>query len=376
MSKLIKNFKMIAFPEKIKEIDQFFINEEGLIKKEIEDDNFEIIDLEGKYISPGWIDLHTHIYYGVSNLGVDPNLIGPKTGVTVLNDAGSAGEATFLGFKKYIIESNNFPIYSFINIGSTGLIKSNKISEFKSLNHLDLDRLYKVIIENPEYIKGIKLRASGEILHGFNSDIVKLAKELAKEVSLPLMVHVGEPLPLLEDILPALDSGDVVTHIFHGKRWGIYRNHKLLPEFKEAAARGVKFDVGHGAESFNFNVGKRAIKEGIRPDTIGTDIHHVNINGPVWDLALTISKFLNIGMNLEEVIKAVTINAADILKIDSYQNGFFDHQARFTVFNIRESNIEVSDSNHNNLSLNKYIAPTEVILLNERIKSNTRIDIN
>jgi len=375
--KLIKNFKLIGFGPQQQESKEFYLDEQGYVRENLKSAKTElnILNLEGDYLSPGWIDLHTHIYYGVSNLGLNPDLIGPKTGVTVLNDTGSAGEANFLGFKKYIIEPRAYPIYSFINLGSTGLIKSNQISELNSLNMIDLDNLYQQIVENREYIKGIKLRASGVILKGMNSDIVKLAKAAAREVSLPLMVHVGEPLPLLEDILPYLDPGDIVTHIYHGKRWGIYRSGRFLDEYKEAINKGVKFDVGHGVASFNYEVARKALAAGYFPDTISTDLHTENIDGPVWDLSLTMSKLLELGMNLEQVIAAVTVNAADILKIDSFQSKFYNSQARFTVFRKEECELEVFDSNNNRLILHNYLRPVKTIIGSKIIEADTRFKI-
>lgn len=375
MTKLVKNFKLIGFKEQYKDLKEFYINDQGIILSGIEGADYELVDLQGNYLSPGWIDLHTHIYYGVSNLGVNPDLIGPQSGVTVLVDAGSAGEANFLGFKNYIIKPRRYPIYSFINLSSIGLIKSNKISELNSLKMLDLDKLYQTVANNREYIKGLKLRASGVILQdGFGREIVKLAKVMARELALPLMVHVGEPLPLLEDILPELELGDIVTHIFHGKRWGIYRNGEILPEFKDAIARGVKFDLGHGAASFNFNVAIRALKEGYRVDTISTDLHTENINGPVWDLALTMSKLYNLGLSLEEIISAVSHRPAEILKINSFQNEFFGLRARFTVFEDKECKLFVYDSNNNELELGKYINPLQTIIGSEITPARTRVE--
>ncbi|OEG62859.1 MAG: hypothetical protein BHK79_00840 [Halanaerobium sp. MDAL1] len=375
MTKLVRNFKLIGFKEQYQDLKEFYINDQGIVLSGVEGDDYEIVDLHNNYLSPGWIDLHTHIYYGVSNLGVNPDLIGPQNGVTVLVDAGSAGEANFLGFKNYIIKPRRYPIYSFINLSSTGLIKSNKISELNSLNMMDLDKLFQTVENNREYIKGLKLRASGVILQdGFGREIVKLAKVMARELSLPLMVHVGEPLPLLEDILPELEPGDIVTHIFHGKRWGIYRNGEILPEFKEAIAKGVKFDLGHGAASFNFDVAIRAFKDGYRADTISTDLHTENINGPVWDLALTMSKLYNLGLSLEEIIAAVSQRPAEILKINSFQNEFFGMRARFTVFEDKECKLFVYDSNNNELELEKYINPLQTIIGTEITPARTRVD--
>ncbi|NJD02583.1 MAG: amidohydrolase/deacetylase family metallohydrolase [Ruminiclostridium sp.] len=348
------------------------IDDDGLINKiafNLSEEGYEnVLDLSGFFLSPGWIDMHTHIYHGVSNLGVDPEKIGPKTGVTILVDAGSAGDANFQGFREHIIAGRDYPIFSFINIGSTGLIFANQISEFDSLEKINLDGLYECIDRNREYIKGIKVRASGVIMRGWGIEAVKLAKKAAREAGLPLMVHIGEPLPLLEDILPLLDNGDIVTHCFHGKRWGILDNKgAVLPEAVEAAGRGVRFDTGHGCASFSFKVAERAISSGFKPFSISTDLHSANVDGPVFNLALTMSKLLSLGLSLSEVIQCVTFNPAGILGVESYENGIVGKSTRFTVFSVENQPFEAMDSNGNTRIIEKVIKPRYVILGNRII---------
>jgi len=370
VSILLKNVNFIGHNNNlIEKMNDIVIDDNGVIdikysKNEINHFDY-ILELSNDFVSSGWIDLHTHIYYGVSNLGVNPDLIGPKSGVSILVDAGSAGEINFLGFKKYIIQNKNYPIFSFINVGSTGLMYANQISELDNLKKLNINRLIDCINNNKKYIKGLKIRASGVILRGWGAEIVKLAKKIAKEVNLPLMVHIGEPLPLLEDILPLLGENDIVTHCYHGKRWGILQNDKIIAEVQEALLKGVKFDVGHGSASFNYNIAEKAISKGLKPYTISTDLHINNINGPVWNLSLTMSKMLAVGLSIKEVIKCVTDNPASILNIENYKDGFIGKKARFTIFTLKDSNIKLYDSNGNNKLINKIFVPKYVILGNE-----------
>jgi len=356
MTILLKNADFIGIDRIQKGIDLGIDNKgmiiktgPGLDKKDYEQE----LDLSGHFISPGWIDLHTHIYYGVSNLGVDPDIIGPQAGVSILVDAGSSGEVNFQGFRDYIIKSKDYPIYAFINVGSTGLMLSNLISELDTLDKLNIEQLILRINENREYIKGIKLRASGVILKGWGYEVVKIAKKVAEEVNLPLMVHVGEPLPLLEDILPILRKGDIVTHCYHGKKWGMFEKGRVIPEVWDALERGVRFDVGHGCASFNFEVAKKAISEGIKPFSISTDLHKDSITGPAWSLSLTMSKMLAIGLSLEEVIQCVTRNPASVLDEETYEDGLVGKKARFTIFSLINENIEAVDTNANKVVLNK-----------------------
>lgn len=334
--------------------------------------NDNVLDLAGSFISPGWIDLHTHLYYGVSNLGVRPNKIGLKAGVTVLNDAGTAGESTFLGLRENIIDRSEFPIYAFLNLSSMGLISANRISELDSLDKIDLDATVACVESNRDIIRGIKVRASGVIFRMFGVELLKLGRALAREVRLPLMVHVGEPLPLLTDILPTLDTGDILTHCYHGKRWGILSSQGLIPEARAAWDRGVYFDVGHGEASLSFDVAEKAIALGFPPFSISTDLHSRNIDGPVFDLSTTMSKMLGLGMSLPEVMGSVTTAPAKILGIEDFHDCPVGQKARFTVFKVVRSRVVVSDSVGERRTLEHIIIPTYAILGNRVVKTKTR----
>ena len=376
-SLLLKNVSSIGFgnPD-IQDGMDLAINAQGQIEKiefNISETLYDrVFDLSAYLLSPGWIDLHTHIYYGVSNLGIQPDIIGPATGVSVLVDAGSAGEKTFTGFREYIIKQHDFPIYAFLNIGSIGLVWANQISELDTLDKLDPDCLMECIEQNRAFIKGIKLRASGEILRGWGYELVKLGRRIAEEAELPLMVHVGEPLPLLEDVLPFLQAGDIVTHCYHGKRWGIFNKRGLIPEVREALQRGVRFDVGHGAASFNFAVTERALEVGFQPFSISTDLHQHNVDGPVWDLATTMSKMLSFGLSLAGVIRCVTHAPATVLGIATFQESLIGEHARFSVFSLRDTPFTALDSTSNERIIEQRIEPHYTILGNRVIEAQSR----
>ncbi|MCC3376718.1 amidohydrolase/deacetylase family metallohydrolase [Cohnella sp. REN36] len=322
----------------------------------------ETIDLRGSLLSPGWIDLHTHVYYGVSNIGLPPDDIGPRAGVTALVDAGSAGEANFIGFREYIAKPRDYPIFSFLNLGMIGLTYASQVSELDSLEKLNIDRMMACIADNRETIKGIKLRASGVILRGLGLEIVKVARRAAAEAELPLMIHVGEPLPLLEDILPLLEEGDIVTHCYHGKRWGLFDNRGLIPQAAAAWDRGVRFDVGHGAASFDYTIAERAIALGRKPFSISTDLHARNIGGPVHSLTLTMSKLLAVGLSLDEVVDAVAARPAAVVGLDDFAGGLVGKQARFTAFAVASEPTPAVDSSGQTRLLDRVFRPERVVL--------------
>jgi dihydroorotase len=178
------------------------------------------VEAEGAFLSPGWVDLHTHVWWGGTDISIRPEQCGAARGVTTLVDAGSAGEANFHGLREHVMESARETIYAFLNIGSIGLVACNRVSELIDMRSVDLDRTVAVIEANRDRIVGVKCRASAVITGTWGMEALKLAKKIARIVDLPLMVHVGEPPPLYDDVLDVLDPGDIVTHCFNGKVGG------------------------------------------------------------------------------------------------------------------------------------------------------------
>jgi len=377
---LLRNAKLIGFPSAVtggaaKDTVDIAINADGVVTAVgcmlPAEAGTQIIDLNGGWLSPGWIDLHTHIYYGVSNISLRADDIGPRTGVTALVDAGSAGQANYIGFREYIVKPSSFPIFAFINLGSIGLTFASQVSELDNLEKLDLDLMMACIEQNRSTIKGIKLRASGVIMRGMGIEIVRVAKRAADEVGLPLMIHVGEPLPLLEDILPELGAGDIVTHCYHGKRWGLFNRDGIIREALDARERGVLFDVGHGGASFSFDVAERAIALGFKPFSISTDLHARCVSGLVGDLPTTMSKLLSVGLTLEEVIQCVSDQPASVVGLERFSHGLVGCTARFTAFSLRHDGIRVRDSQRNERDLAAFISPEYAIIGPEAVRSGS-----
>ena len=266
------------------------------------------IEAQGAYVSPGWTDLHAHVWYGGTDISIRPSLCGVERGVTTMVDAGSAGEANFHGFREYVIEPARERIKAFLNIGSIGLVACNRVSELIDMRSIDLDRTIAVVEANRDVIIGIKVRASHVILGAWGMTPVRIAKKVARVLKLPLMVHVGEPPPLYDEILEVLDPGDVVTHCFNGKAGGsIIEDAHLFALAERCASEGIRLDVGHGGASFSFKVAEVAIARGLLPFSISTDLHNRSLDSPVWDMGTTMSKLLAVGMPFEKVIEASTL---------------------------------------------------------------------
>ncbi|MBT9432874.1 amidohydrolase/deacetylase family metallohydrolase [Candidatus Sodalis endolongispinus] len=294
-----------------------------------------IIDGDGAWISPGWTDLHTHVWYGGTDISIKPTLV----------DAGSAGEANFHGLREWIIDRADEEIYAFLNIGSIGLVACNRISELSTMNDIDVDRIAATVEANRDRIVGLKVRASGVISKGWDLAPLKLGKKLGRVLKLPVMVHVGEPLPLYDDVLSLLGEGDIITHCFNGKIGGfILEDEDLFRLVEQARDRWIVLDVGHGGASFSFEVARAALSRQLLPQTISTDIHGHSIDGSVWDFPTTLSKLLALGMPLEQVIiaastaprRAINRPYGELLAVGS--------RANFTLFHLLDDTLRVKDS--------------------------------
>lgn len=297
------------------------------------------------WLSPGWTDLHTHVWYGGTDISIKPEMCGLSRGVTTLVDAGSAGEANFHGLREYIIDQAAEDIFAFLNLGSIGLVACNRVSELTGLASVDIDRIAATVEANRDVIVGLKVRASGVITGGWDIAPVKLAKKLGRILKLPIMVHVGEPLPLYDDVLRTLGEGDIITHCFNGKIGGsILEDEELYRLVEESRDRGIVLDVGHGGASFSFDVAKVALSNHLLPDTISTDIHKRSMPGSVWDMSTTMSKLLSLGMPLEDVIAASSTTPRKVINRPYAQTLQAGMRANFTLFELNDSDLVVQDS--------------------------------
>ena len=330
---------------------------------------------ENALISKGWVDLHVHVYFGATDISIRPEQAGLETGVTTLVDCGSAGEANFVGFSEFIAKQAKERLFAFLNIGSIGLVACNRISElslgFRSVN---VERTLKTIENYPDLIRRIKCRASQVITGDLGAEAVRVARKVARVAGLPLIVHVGEPPPLLEDVLDLLEEGDVVTHAFQGKQGGnLMEDPRSLAAVHEARARGVLLDVGHGAASFSFKVMRFAREQGIETDLISTDLHRNSIKGPAYDLPTTLSKLLNLGMPLEQVIAAGSTRPSSFLDPTEGEDWLkVGQNADLTVFRVDEANISVEDSLGDHLTLTQLIHPLLAVQGSNHAECNLR----
>ena len=314
-----------------------------------EADARQVLDARGKIVTPGLVDVHVHVYDGVAPLGIpaDPNCIA--RGVTTVVDAGSAGAHTFPGLRKYVINVVDTRVYALLNIsvvGQSTLSNDNPWGELLDLRYANPKLAIRTIEQNRDVILGVKIRLTQNIAGDHDLQALALAREAADAVRLPLMVHIGGTHSPLPAILQMLKEGDVITHSFRGSPGGILDERgRILKEVRKAVSDGVHLDIGHGAGSFSFDTAEKAITQELLPGTISSDVHQFNVNGPVFDLATTLSKFLHLGMTLEQVIERVTANPA---KTFGFPRGMGTLRegavADVAVFELREGRFDFVDS--------------------------------
>lgn len=277
------------------------------IREEIFEEQAEtVIDASGTIICPGLIDLHVHVWDGVAHLAVpaDPNCVGK--GVTTAFDAGSAGADTYPGFQKYVIDLSATRIKAFLHISSQGQL-ARDIGELTELQYADVGKAVKTCEDYGKSIVGIKIRMSDQIVGDNGEEGLKRALEVCEATGLPLMIHPNASPINFSDMMDELRSGDIVTHCYHRSETGILESDGTLREHAlKARDKGIHFDVGHGAGSFSFEVAEAALRQGFEPGTISSDLHKYNLDGPVYSLLETVSKFIHLGLSLDAALEKVT----------------------------------------------------------------------
>jgi len=320
-----------------------------------------VIDASGRIVAPGLIDAHLHVYHRVLNNGADPEVVGVYQGVTTVVDGGSAGHAIFEGLPKHVIPATQTSVYCFLHIGSFGLSVMPELVYPEEINTAATEAVLK---KYPDLIKGVKIRLVGKLIAREGAAVLKTAQNTAKKLHLPLMVHIGDraggvSTKLTREILPLLEAGDILSHIYTALPGTLLGDDgRVVPELVDARDRGVVLDVAGGISNMAYPVAREMMAQGIYPTTISTDVTKSSLTGPVYGLTVTMSKFLELGLSLEEIIAMTTINPAKAMRIDDRKGSLnAGMDADISILEIQSGGWRFPDSHDGRLDVTKLIRP-------------------
>lgn len=308
-----------------------------------------MFDASGCVVTPGLVDMHVHVYDGVAPIGIPPDANCIARGVTTALDGGSSGAHTYPGFEQYVIARAETRIYALLNVSVAG--QSTYSAESPHGELLDL-RLVNpkltaaTIARHRDRLLGVKVRLTRNIAGEHDLEVLGRACAAAREARVPLMAHIGGSHSPLRQILAMLQEGDVITHAFREGDGGILdAGGTVRPEVHDAVARGIRLDVGHGANGFSFATAEAALRQGVAPDVISSDLHAYNYRGPVFDLVTTLSKFLDLGLTVEQVIARATVGPCRIFAFPKGTGTLSEGAiADITVLRLEEAPVTFLDS--------------------------------
>ena len=273
------------------------------------------IDAAGQLVTPGLVDLHTHIYPGATYWGIRPDPVAASTGVTTWVDAGSTGAMNLLGMREYLERTSRVRAYAFLNIAVVGLTAATY--ELRLLEHLDIDLCVKLAKLNADFVRGVKVRMGAQTAGEHLLEPLRRGIAAAEQLEVPVMVHLSSGPPEVDEIVELLRPGDLLTHSFTGGGMRLVDEAgKPREAVRRALDRGLLLDMGHGAGGFSFEVAEQLVAHGICPHVVSTDLHQLSLWGPVYDLPTCIGKAMAVGMSLAEAIEASTAAPARVLRLE------------------------------------------------------------
>ena len=332
-----------------------------------------VLDAGGKLVTPGLIDLHSHVFPYGSAIGIPADELVPHQGTTTCVSAGDAGANNFAAFRRYVVPQARTRLYAFVHIANIGLA-GFPVPELYNIGFAQTDAAAKAVAENSDIVLGIKVRMSENVIakHGLDPLKRSITACAAAGTDAKVMCHIGgvETRELMSQILDMLRPGDILTHCYSGAPniggafTNIVQDGKLLPAALAAKQRGVVFDIGHGGGSFDYTVAEPAIQQGAGPDTISSDIHVFSGNSPGMPyLTWVMSKFMGLGFTLEQVVAMATVNPAKSInklpKLGTLQVGAPGDAA---ILELVEGPVSFVDTRNNKRDGKAYLKPLQTVV--------------
>lgn len=366
-----------------------------------------VIDVKDKLVLPGLIDTHAHVYqYVTGTFGLNPDLVGVRSGVTTLIDQGGPSCMTLPGFRKFIVEPAKSRVVAFISSYLAGGLEGHLYPDLYQPSCVNVEHTVRVALENPDIVKGVKAHAEIGGASRWGVEVMKLSAQIGREAKLPVYVHLGQLWPtkdhmvmdadeLVRQMVPLVKAGDVLAHPFTRHPGGfINAEGKVHPIVWEAIARGVRVDVGHGSH-FSFEMARKALEAGIIPYTLGADLHGLNVRPPednafrmsetdrqsnpffgvaAFGLTHAMTELLTLGVALNDVVKTVTSNAAELVNMsDSIGSLAVGRAADVSVIDLLSGKFTLQDNLRVKVTAERYLSPVFCLLAGKRYDADSPI---
>lgn len=373
------------------------------IEECINTDAAQRIDVSGKIVIPGMIDTHGHIYQHVTGkFGLNPDMVGVRSGVTTIIDQGGPSCMTLGGFRHFLAEKSQTRLFCFISAYLVGGLEGHMYPDLYGPIGVNAEHTIRVGKDNLDIVRGVKAHAEIGGQSRWGLEVIKVGKQISRELGLPLYIHLGQlwpsieegPVPdpdeLIRELVPIMDEGDMLAHPFTRHPGGfVSESGEVHPIVFEALDRGVRVDVGHGSH-FSFEVAKTVLDAGIKPFTLGADMHGYNVTVPPegldksvreanpffgvapFNLTVAMSELMALGMAFEDVVATVTQNPAIILgKADELGSLETGRIADISVLDVLDGRFKLFDNSGVEVITDKLVRPVMCLKDGHRIDADS-----